>query len=235
VNESSGAQFATTRWSVVVAAGGPTGDDARAALETLCATYWYPLYAYARRRGQKRADAEDLVQGFFAELLDRGSVASADPSRGRFRAFLLTAFQRFAVNEHERASAKKRGGSATILALDFDAGESRFSNEPSHDLTPEREFERRFALALLARVLERVARDRPDDADLLPFVGGAGDARPYAEIAARRGASESAVKVAVHRLRARYREVLRAEIRETVAEDADVDDEIRHLLDVVSG
>jgi RNA polymerase sigma factor (sigma-70 family) len=227
--------FATTRWSVVVAAGGPTGTDARAALETLCSTYWYPLYAYARRRGQDRHAAEDLTQGFFARLLERGSVAAADPQRGRFRAFLLTAFQRFAVNEHERAAAQKRGGGVPTLSLDFDAGESRFATEPSHDLTPEREYERRFALALLARVLARVRDDRPGDADLLPYVGGTGDARPYAEIAAARGTSEGAVKVAVHRLRARYREHLRAEIRETVAEEADVDDEIRHLLEVVAG
>jgi RNA polymerase sigma-70 factor (ECF subfamily) len=236
VTDPSGpSSFATTRWSIVVAAGGPTGPDARAALETLCGTYWYPLYAYARRRGQSRPDAEDLVQGFFAELLDRGSVASADPTRGRFRAFLLTAFQRFAVNEHERGAAQKRGGRARTMSIDFDDGESRFTSEPSHDLTPEREFERRFALALLARVVDGVKRERPDDADLLPYVGGAGDVRPYAEIAARRGATEGAVKVAVHRLRARYRERLRAEIRETVAEDADVDDEIRHLLEVVAG
>jgi DNA-directed RNA polymerase specialized sigma24 family protein len=227
--------FATTRWSVVVAAGGPTGPDAKAALETLCGAYWYPLYAYARRRGQDRHAAEDLTQGFFATLLARGSVAAADPQRGRFRAFLLTAFQRFAANERERETAKKRGGGAAVLPLDFEAGESRFTNEPSHGLTPEREFERRFALALLARVLERVRADRPDDADLLPYVGGAGDARPYGEIAAARGVGEGAVKVAVHRLRGRYRELLRAEIRETVAEDADVDDEIRHLMEVVGG
>lgn len=227
--------FATTRWSVVVAAGGPTGPDARAALETLCGTYWYPLYAYARRRGQGRHAAEDLTQGFFAKLLERGSVAAADPQRGRFRAFLLTAFQRFAANEWERETAKKRGGGAATLSIDFEAGESRFASEPSHDLTPEREYERRFALALLARVLARVRDEREGDADLLPYVGGTGAARPYAEIAAARGTSEGAVKVAVHRLRARYREHLRAEIRETVADEADVDDEIRHLLDVVGG
>ncbi len=227
--------FATTRWSIVVAAGGPTGEDARRALETLCSTYWYPLYAYARRRGQDRHAAEDLTQGFFATLLERGSVALADPQRGRFRAFLLTAFQRFAANEHERTSAQKRGGGVSTLSIDFDDGESRFTTEPSHEMTPEREYERRFALALLARVLGRVKAERADAADLLPYVGGAGDARPYAEIAALRGTTEGAVKVAVHRLRARYRECLRAEIRETVAEERDVDDEIRHLLEVVAG
>jgi RNA polymerase sigma factor (sigma-70 family) len=234
VNSAAGPEFATTRWSVVLAAGGASGPGARDALEALCRTYWYPLYAYARRRGQDRQSAEDLTQGFFALLLERGSVADADPQRGRFRTFLLTAFQRFAANEHERATAAKRGGGAKPLPLDFDEGESRFSREPAHDLTPEREYERRFALALLARVLDRVRVERPQDADLLPYVGGVGDARPYAEIAARRGASEDAVKVAVHRLRKRYRECLRTEIRETVAEDADVDDEIRHLLDVVA-
>jgi RNA polymerase sigma factor (sigma-70 family) len=227
--------FATTRWSVVVAAGGPSGTEARDALETLCRTYWYPLYVYARRRGQTRHDAEDLVQGFFGVLLERGSVASADPQRGRFRTFLLTAFQRCAADEHDRKIAQRRGGGAKTLPLDFDDGESRFASEPSHELTPEREFERRFALALLARALDRVAAERPEDAELLAFVGGTGDARPYAEIAAARGTSEGAVKVAVHRLRARYRECLRAEIRETVADDADVDDEIRHLLEVVRG
>ena len=228
-------RFATTRWSVIVAAGGPSGTQARDALETLCRTYWYPLYVYARRRGQSRHDAEDLVQGFFAVLLERGSVASADPQRGRFRTFLLTAFQRCAADEHDRRNAQKRGGGEKPLSLDFDEGESRFASEPSHQLTPEREYERRFALALLARALDRVAAERPEDADLLVFLGGSGDAKPYAEIAAARGASEGAVKVAVHRLRARYRECLREEIRETVAADTDVDDEIRHLLEVVRG
>jgi RNA polymerase sigma factor (sigma-70 family) len=227
--------FATTRWSVVVAAGGASGNDAREALETLCRTYWYPLYVYARRRGHARPDAEDLVQGFFAVLLERGSVSAADPQRGRFRTFLLTAFQRCAADEHDRRIAQKRGGGAKTLPIDFDDGESRFASEPSHQLTPEHEYERRFALALLARALDRVAAERPQDADLLDCVGGDGDAKPYAEIAAARGATEGAVKVAVHRLRARYRECLRAEIRETVANDADVDDEIRRLLDVVRG
>jgi RNA polymerase sigma-70 factor (ECF subfamily) len=226
--------FATTRWSVVVAAGGPTGAAARAALETLCGAYWYPLYADARRRGASVHDAADLVQGFFAALIEKDWVAAADPQRGRFRAFLVTAFRHHASHEREKDRAQKRGG-GEVVSLDVGAAESRFAREPVDETTPERAFERRYALTLLASVLDRVRRERPQDADLLPFVGGPGEARPYAEIAGARGVTEAAVKVAVHRLRAHWREVVRAEVRETVADERDVDDEIRHLMDVVSG
>jgi RNA polymerase sigma-70 factor (ECF subfamily) len=230
---ADGARFATTRWSVVVAAAGSDPAKARAALSDLAAVYWYPLYADARRRGAASADAADLVQGFFAALLEKDWVAAADPGRGRFRAFLLTAFRRFAGHERERERAQKRGGGA-VLSLDVAAAESRLSIEPADTRTPEREFERRFAFALLARVLERVRAERPGDVDLLPFVGGPGEAKPYAEIAAARGTTEGAVKVAVHRLRERWRSAVRAEVRETVADEADVDDEIRCLMDVVA-
>jgi RNA polymerase sigma-70 factor (ECF subfamily) len=226
--------FATTRWSVVVAAGGPTGGAARAALETLCCAYWYPLYADARRRGASVHDAADLVQSFFAALLEKDWVAAADPERGRFRAYLVTAFRHFAAHEREKARAAKRGGGA-VVSLDVAAAESRLSTELVDAMTPERAFERRFALTLLARALERVRTERPDDADLLPFIGGPGEPRPYAEIAAARRTSEGAVKTAVHRLRARWSDLVRAEVRDTVAADADVDDEIRHLMDVVGG
>lgn len=231
--------FATTRWSVVVAAGRPTTAVSREALEILCRTYWYPLYAYARRRGADRHAAQDLVQGFFAMILERGAVAAADPERGRFRTFLLTSFRNFAVDEHDRAAALKRGGGVPALSLDldFDGGESRLAMEPSHGLTPEREFERRWALALLARALRRT-RDAFEAstgraelyAALVPFIGGEGDAAPYAEIAARLGTTEGAIKVAVHRLRAAHRENVRAEVRDTVGDGADVDAEIRDLL-----
>jgi len=227
------ASFATTRWSVVVAAAESDPAAARAALSELCGAYWYPLYADARRRGAASADAADLVQGFFAELIEKDWVAVADPDRGRFRAFLLTAFRRHAGHERERARAAKRGGGA-VVSLDMTNAESLFSLEPADTRTPERAFERRYALTLLARVLGRVRVERPGDADLLPFVGGPGEARPYAEIAAARGATEGAVKVAVHRLRERWRDVLRDEVRATVADEADVDDEIRCLMDVVA-
>jgi len=226
--------FATTRWSVVVAAGGPTGADARAALETLCGTYWYPLYADARRRGADVHDAADLVQGFFAELLAKDWVAAADPERGRFRAFLVTAFRHFASHERDKARAVKRGG-GDVVQLDVGVAESRLAREPIDAMSPERAYERRFALTLLARALERVRAERPEDADLLPFVGGPGETRPYAEIAAARDVTESAVKVAVHRLRARWRDAVREEVRAVVADEADVDDEIRHLMEVVAG
>lgn len=228
------ASFATTRWSLVLAAADSDPAAARAALADLADAYWYPLYADARRRGAAPADAADLVQGFFAELLEKDWVASADPARGRFRAFLLTALRRHAGHEHERERAQRRGGGA-VLSLDVAAAESRLSIEPADTRTPEREFERRFAFALLARVLDRVRAERPVDADLLPFVGGPGAARPYAEIAAARGTSEGAVKVAVHRLRERWRAALRDEVRATVADESDVDDEIRCLMDVVAG
>lgn len=233
--------FATTRWSVVLAAGGRDPVASRAALETLCRAYWYPLYAYSRRRGADRHRAEDLVQGFFAELLEKGWVEDADRSRGRFRAFLVTAFARFDAHEHEKATAAKRGGGRAALSIDFDDGESRFQAEGPADREPDRAFERRWALTLLSRALLRTREDwaRIGDvtafAALVPFIGGPGDARPYAEIAARLGTTEGAVKTAVHRLRARYRENLRSEIRDTVSDDAAVDAEIQHLREAVAG
>jgi RNA polymerase sigma-70 factor (ECF subfamily) len=227
-------RFATTRWSVVLATRDSDAAASRAALSDLCAAYWYPLYADARRRGAVSADAADLVQGFFAALIEKDWAADADPDRGRFRTFLVVAFRRFVSHEREKAMAVKRGGGA-VLSLDVDAAESRLSSEPRHEATPERAFERRFALTLLARVSARVRAERPGDADLLPFVGEPGEERPYAEIAAARGSSEGAVKAAVHRLRAHWRDVLRAEVRETVAADSDVDDEIRHLMEMVAG
>jgi len=233
-------RFATTRWSVVVAA--KTIDAAaRDALETLCRTYWYPLYASARRRGADRHEAEDLVQGFFAELLAKRWVDAADPSRGRFRAFLVTAFRRHCGKQRVKDATQKRGGGRVALPLDFDDGEARFAAEPAVEADPDRAFERRWALALLARALDRTRREleagaRPElAAALLPHLGGAGVKRPYAEIAATLGMSEGAVKVAAHRLRARHGEIIRAEIRDTVESDADVEDELRRLMEAVAG
>ena len=230
------ARFTTTRWDVVLATRGH-GGDARAALESLCASYWFPLYAYARRRGAAADDAQDLVQGFFVVLLERGSFADADPQLGRFRTFLLTAFQRHCSHEHARATAAKRGGGREILPFDTGDGERRYLLEPADERTPEDEYERRWALAVLARSVDRLRDAAGDDggrtAALLPHVGGPGEARPYAELAERLGTTEGAVKVAVHRMRRRLRALLRDEVAQTVpsaASDAEIDDEIRRLF-----
>ena len=162
---TQGGRFATTRWSVVVAAGRNAGDGdhddgtRREALETLCRTYWYPLYVYARRKGHAPEHAADLVQGFFTSLLERQAVARADRQRGRFRSFLLASFDHYMANEHRRATAQKRGGGAVIVGLDFDDGERRYGLEPSHHLTPDRVYERRWALTVLARAVGSVAED----------------------------------------------------------------------------
>jgi len=232
--------FRTTRWSVVVAAGGAEAAAAREALATLCATYWYPLYAYARRRGADRERAADLVQGFFAALIEKDWAGDADRGRGLFRAFLITAFRRHCAKEHRHDVAEKRGGGRAVLSIDFDEGESRLAAEPSPDADPDGAFERRWAVTLLARAFERTRREfegaqRAELFEaLVPCVGGPGTTRPYADIAASFGMTENAVRVAVHRLRGRYRENIRAEIRDTVADDASVDEEIRHLMEAVA-
>ncbi len=230
------ARFRTTRWSLVVAAGAAEGSGGRAALETLCRDSWFPLYAFARRGGAAPADAADLVQGFFADLLEREGIAAADPERGRFRTFLLAAFRHHASKEREKARAAKRGGGA-VLSLDFADGESRYLAEPVDDRTPERIYERRWALALLDRVLGDLEADYAGDRaplfrTLRPWLAG-GDPPSHAEAAAALGLSEGAVKVALHRLRRRYRDLLRAAIAETVATPEEVEDEIRHLLGAV--
>jgi RNA polymerase sigma factor (sigma-70 family) len=240
VSVSGSPRFATTRWSMVVAAGAGEDTGGRAALESLCTSYWYPLYAFERRGGTPAEDARDMVQGFFAELLEKDYLRQADRERGRFRTFLLAAFRHFASKEREKARALKRGGGRKALPLDFEDGESRYLREPADERTPETVYERRWALTLLDESVDRLRTEhdvagRSDLFEALrPTLGGeAGE--PYAALGARLGMSEGAVKVAVHRLRKRYKEVLRSLIAETVAEPADVDDEIRHLLEVLAG
>ena len=227
--------FRTTRWSVVLGAGRASGT----ALTDLCAAYWYPLYAYARRKGHAPDAAEDLTQGFFAELLEKNWVVAADREKGRFRAFLLTAFKRHIGHEREKAAALKRGGGRTRLSLDFEDGERRYSREPAHDLTPERIFDRRWALTLLGRVLDGLAADMEAEGKtslfeaLRPHLTGEPAEETYREIARRLGLSEGGLKTAAHRLRARYRERLRGEISDTVSDPADVQDEIRALMEAL--
>jgi RNA polymerase sigma factor (sigma-70 family) len=233
---SGSRQIATTRWSLVLAAGQRSSPQSSAALATLCENYWYPLYAYVRRRGHQADEAQDFTQAFFARLLEKNDLAAADPGRGRFRSFLLTSLKHFLANEWDRARAEKRGGGRTALSIDFGTAEERYRAEPSHDLTPEKIFERRWALMLLENVLARLHDEsaqagKADSFDRLKgFLTGEQSAVTYGQLAAELNLSEGALKVAVHRLRRRYRELLRAEIEETVADPDEIDQEIRDLF-----
>jgi len=228
--------FETTQWTLVVAAGDSHNPASRDALADLCQSYWYPLYAYLRRRGFPQDEAEDLVQGFFAQLLEKNYIKAADRERGRFRSFLLASLKNFAANEWDRRTAIKRGGEATTLSIDFEDAEGRYTIEPADERTPEQEFDRGWAMAQLEHVLERMREEaRGDDAHarfelLQGFLTGEGEDIPYKEAADRLGMSEGAVKVAVHRLRQRFGAVLRDEVARTLADPGDVDDEIRHLF-----
>ncbi len=228
--------FVTTQWTVVLKAQAGESPAAQAALETLCRTYWYPLYAFVRRLGNSPPDAQDLTQAFFVRLLEKHYLAEVGPEKGRFRSFLLTALKHFLANEWDKARAQKRGGAVDHVPLDTGLAETRYGLEPAHELTPEKLFERRWALTLLDEVLEKlraeqVAAGKGAQFDTLKITLTT-DARsaPYAQLATQLGLTEGAVKVAVHRLRQRYRELLRAEIAQTVASPADVDEEIRHLF-----
>ncbi len=232
-------EFATTHWSLVVAANPDAAGrtQARIALEELCRAYWYPLYAYARYRGHSSEDAQDLTQSFFARVIETGAFLSADPERGRFRAYLLGAMKHFLANEWHRARTQKRGGGATIIELDALGPEARHALEPPHASDPVTGFDREWAQETTARALDRLRADSDDRGKgelfetLKPCLTG--EEPPRAETAARLGMSEGAVKVAVHRLRRRYREILRAEIAKTVSDPADIDDEMRHLVDAL--
>jgi len=233
--------FATTHWSVVQTAGRPDTSRSAVALEKLCRTYWYPLYAYARRRGQSPADAQDSTQAFFARLLERNWVGDARRERGRFRTFLLTAMNRFLADEWDKLRAQKRGGGRLLVPLQLDTAETRYGQEPADTRTPEQAFDRRWALALLDTVLHRLREEYETAgrgeifARLHGCLIGGRDSQPYADLATRVNLTEGAVKVAVHRLRKRYRELLRLEIAQTLAADDDVEDELRHLFKVLAG
>jgi RNA polymerase sigma-70 factor (ECF subfamily) len=233
--------FLTTHWSVVLAAGRSDSPRARAALEKLCSTYWYPLYAFVRRLGQGPHDAEDLVQAFFAQCLEKNYLGAADRAKGRFRSFLLVALKRFLANEWDKARTRKRGGGTMPISFDAMSAEQRYALEPAERLSADRLFERRWALTLLEQVLARLREEqagggRAEAFELLKdsLVSG-GRNTSYVELAARLGTSEGAVKVAVHRLRRRYRELLEAEIADTVGSPEEVAEERRYLLSVLSG
>jgi len=230
-------RFPTTRWTLVVAAADPQRKEARSALVALCENYWYPLYAYLRRRGYPADEAQDLTQEFFMRVLEGRYLDRADPERGRFRAFILTSLKFFVADEADRQRAHKRGG-GVLVPLEFPPGEERYQREPVSDETPERIFERRWALSVLDRVVERlrsefVQHGRPEHFERLKvFLLGQSDA-PYAALAREMNTSEGALKVAIYRLRKRYRELFRQEIADTVADPADVESEIRYLAAVL--
>jgi RNA polymerase sigma-70 factor (ECF subfamily) len=228
--------FARTRWSLVVAAGEGESPQARAALATLCETYWLPLYAFARRTGASPPDAEDLVQGFFASLLERNDVGRADPARGRFRTYLIASFRHHASHVRDRARAAKRGGGRPPVSIDGSEGERRYALEPSDERTPERIYERQWALAVLAQALAAVrtqyARRGRSDVfeELRPHLLADSPDLGVRASAERLGTTEGAVRVAVHRLRGRYRVALRRTVLETIADPSLVDEEIGHLV-----
>ena len=230
-----GDRFATTHWSMVLSAGQGRSPQASQALATLCESYWFPLYAFVRRAGRTAEDAEDLTQEFFARLLAQDFLTKADRRKGRFRTFLLAALKHFLADQWDRARAQKRGGGKPVISFDSLDAEARYRLEPATDLTPERMFEKQWALSLLDRVLSRLDAEMAADGkselfeSLKETLTGARSIT-YAAIGAALGMSEGAVKVAAHRMRRRYRALLREEIAQTVAGADDIGDEIRYLL-----
>jgi DNA-directed RNA polymerase specialized sigma24 family protein len=233
---TSDAWFVTTHWSVVLSARDKHSPRSAVALETLCRTYWYPLYAYLRRQGRPPHDAQDLTQGFFARLLQKDYLQAADREKGKFRTFLLVALKRFLANEWDRAHAQKRGGFATVVPIDQEFAESRLAADPSSNVQPDLLFDRNWAMTLLAQTMSRLQEEyvASGRARLFEYLQSClareESALPYADIAARLNLTEAAVKMAVQRLRARYREILRAEIAHTVSSPEEVEEEIRHLF-----
>ena len=233
---SHAARFATTHWSHVLAAGGTNSHAGRPALCRLLETYWYPLYAFIRRKGRDADDACDLTQEFLARLLERNLLSAADPAKGKFRTFLLTALDRFLVDEWRREGRQKRGGGSVPLSLSVLDAEGRYRLEPADTATPERLYERRWAMTLLDQALKHLEEECTAAgrgalfAAVKPVLVGEDPLRPYAAIAAEFKIKEGALKTQIHRLRSRFRTILRAEIAQTLSDPTDVDEEIQHLF-----
>lgn len=231
----TGMAFPQTHWSAVLAAGGSTTPGAQTALADLCRVYWYPLYAFARRCGHNAEDAQDLTQGFFAHLIEVRLVAGADPTKGRFRSFLLGAFKRFIGSEQTRARAQKRGGGVPPVALDTVEAEARLAHDPTDSLSPELAFDRNWALTVLDRTLDRIGTEfrtagRGALFDQLSFcLQGDCDGPAYAQVARNLGTTEGTIAVTVFRMRRRYRELIRSVVAETLEDPRDVEDELEHL------
>jgi RNA polymerase sigma factor (sigma-70 family) len=232
--------FATTQWSLVLEAVDRTSPDADQALEILCQSYWYPLYAFARKRGHNRDDAADLTQEFFSRLIDRSLLQSADPARGRFRSFLLTIFQRFLARQYHEARTEKRGGKWTRIAFDPDSSESRYIQSSAAEQSPEHLFDREWALTLLTQVLEQLQAEYSSrgKSDLFnscrPFLIGASSG-DYASLAGKLSMSEGALRVAIHRMRDRYRDLLRQTVASTVSSPEEIDGELAELRRALRG
>jgi len=224
----------------VLAAGGPGSPSAAVALEELCRTYWYPLYAYVRHQGHSPADAEDLTQAFFAKFLEKNYLAAVDSNRGRFRAFLLASLKHFLANEWDRSQRQKRGGGATLLSLDYQGADTRYQIDPPDHLSPDKLYDRAWATTLLERVIFRLREENEAEGragqfeQLKGYLMVGTNNIPYAAAATALGMSEGTVRVAVHRLRRRYRELLQQEIIQTLADPAQADEEMRALMGAFS-
>ena len=233
--------FTTTHWSVILGAADTSVASAHEALEKLCRTYWYPLYAYIRRQSYSPEDAQDLTQGFFARFLEKNYLTQVDRQKGKFRSFLLASVRHFLSDERDRARAAKRGGGHTVLSLDIQDAEGRYVLEPADELSAEKIFERRWALTVLdasrAHLRDEYAKagKAPRFAILEKFLPGEQAACTHPEAAAQLGVAPGTVKWEVHQMKRRYRELLRAEIAHTVASGDDIDEEVRHLIAVLSG
>ena len=235
--DTAASSFPVTRWTVIIAAQG-RGAEAKLALNDLCGLYWQPVYAFLRRKGNSPADSEDLTQGFFAELLSRGSLETVAEEKGRLRTFVLKAVTRHMVHEYEKTSAAKRGGGQALLSLDFEHAECNYHVEPGHTVTPELEFERQWALQLLDHALAEARSEAERNGrsalfeDLKGLISLDAPMAAYDEIAKRHGLTEGAVKAAAHRLRQTFRAALRNAIAQTVTTEEEIEDEIRHLFEV---
>jgi RNA polymerase sigma-70 factor (ECF subfamily) len=231
--------FVTTHWSVVLSARDAASPQSADALEKLCRVYWYPLYAYARWRGQGAEDAEDLTQEFFARLLQKRYLDAVERERGRFRTFLLVAFKRFLADEWDRVRSQKRGGGGVPVCFDTDLAERLYRNEPAPKMPADKMFEQRWAMTLLEQTMNRLraefesAGKAAEFNHLKKFLAVSKGEIPHAAVAAELGVSEGALRVTVHRLRKRFRQIFREQIAETVARAEDVDEELRHLVAVL--
>lgn len=240
VTSNGGQWFATTHWSVILAASSTGSPKAREALEQLCRSYWDPIYAYLRRQGHDTPDAQDITQAFFAHLLEHRFPQGLVPQKGKCRSFLLTALRHFVSDRADYLRAQRRGGGRPPISIDAARAEARYELEPVHHLTAEKLYERQWAITLLNHVLDRLQREFAESGkgtlfeQLQPMLLGEKVAVGYAELAPRLGLSEGALKVAVHRMRRRYQALLREEVAHTVAEPQEIDEEIRHLRAVIS-